>query len=174
MFGLSQLVQPSTFNVAPIVSQTVLSDRIGAFLATYPELRVEMIMRDAVGDLVADGFDMALRFGDPPENLIAQRLADISYETYNKVTVEVVGWRDETAGSSLSFWIAKGVNPGKACNYSPTNKDALLADMKAVLGPPQDEDHNEITNTAYWRLPNAEIYFTKVSSTSSFTMSDRK
>ncbi|BCH60816.1 hypothetical protein FS827_22435 [Agrobacterium vitis] len=97
-----------------------------------------------------------------------------SYETYNKVTVEVVGWRDETAGSSLSFWIAKGVNPGKACNYSPTNKDTLLADMKAVLGPPQDEDHNEIVNTAYWRLPNAEIYFTKVGSTSSFTMSDRK
>ncbi|MDQ0458236.1 LysR family transcriptional regulator [Rhizobium paknamense] len=64
-------------NVAPIVSQTILSDRMGAFLADYPELRVEMIMRDAVGDLVADGFDMALRFGDPPENLIARRLADM-------------------------------------------------------------------------------------------------
>ncbi|MGV1803775.1 hypothetical protein ACQZ6A_18070 [Agrobacterium vitis] len=93
-----------------------------------------------------------------------------SYETYNKVTVEVVGWRDETAGSSLSFWIARGVNPGRACNYSLTNKDTLLSDMKAVFGPPQDEDHNEITDTAYWRLSNAEIYYTKVGSTSGFTM----
>lgn len=64
-------------NVAPIISQTILSNRMGEFLDSYPDLRVEMIMRDAVGDLVADGFDMALRFGDPAENLIARKLADM-------------------------------------------------------------------------------------------------
>lgn len=64
-------------NVAPIVSQTLLSQHIAGFLEAYPELRVELIMRDAVGDLVADGFDIALRFGEPPETLIARRLTDL-------------------------------------------------------------------------------------------------
>lgn len=64
-------------NVAPIVSQTLLSNHLGDFLAVYPEVRLEMIMRDTVGDLVADGFDMALRFGDPPETLIARKVADM-------------------------------------------------------------------------------------------------
>ncbi|QWW71314.1 substrate binding domain-containing protein [Rhizobium sp. WYJ-E13] len=32
----------------------------------HPDLRLELIMRDHVGDLVADAFDMALRFGEPP------------------------------------------------------------------------------------------------------------
>lgn len=46
-----------------------------------------------------------------------------SYESYNKVTVDVVGWSDEEAGSRLSFWVATGVNPGRACSYSLTNND---------------------------------------------------
>ncbi|QDS17497.1 LysR family transcriptional regulator [Xanthomonas arboricola] len=65
-------------NVAPVLSQTVLAHRIGRFLDRYPDLRVELIMRDAVGDLVADGFDLALRFGPPPESgLIARKLAEM-------------------------------------------------------------------------------------------------
>lgn len=34
-------------------------------------------MRDAVGDLVADGFDLALRFGDPPKgSFVARKLLE--------------------------------------------------------------------------------------------------
>ncbi len=65
-------------NVAPIFSQTVLAHRIDEFLKQHPELRVELIMRDSIGDLVADGFDMALRFGPPPEgSLVARKLAEM-------------------------------------------------------------------------------------------------
>lgn len=65
-------------NVAPVFSQTVLAQRIGDFLTMYPELRLELIMRDAIGDLVADGFDMALRFGPPPEgSLVARKLTEM-------------------------------------------------------------------------------------------------
>lgn len=53
-------------NVDPFFSRLVLSRELTRFLATHRELRLELIMRDQIGDLVADGFDMALRFGDPP------------------------------------------------------------------------------------------------------------
>lgn len=65
-------------NVAPIISQALLATRISEFLGKYPELRVEMLMRDSVGDLVADGFDMALRFGDPStDTLIAKKITEM-------------------------------------------------------------------------------------------------
>ena len=53
-------------NVDPFFSRLVLSRELLRFLALHRELRLELIMRDQIGDLVADGFDMALRFGDPP------------------------------------------------------------------------------------------------------------
>jgi DNA-binding transcriptional LysR family regulator len=52
-------------NIDPFFSRIVLSRHLAAFLARYPDLSVELIMRDSVGDLVADGFDLALRFGGP-------------------------------------------------------------------------------------------------------------
>src|SRR5428012_15929 len=46
----------------------------GAWLASS----LELIMRDDVGDLVADGFDLAVRVGQPPGgSLIARKLIDM-------------------------------------------------------------------------------------------------
>jgi DNA-binding transcriptional LysR family regulator len=53
-------------NVDPFFSRVVLAAQISKFLDRHPEVRLELIMRDHVGDLVADGFDLALRFGEPP------------------------------------------------------------------------------------------------------------
>lgn len=53
-------------NVDPFFSRLVLASELAVFLAEHRDLRLELVMRDHVGDLVADGFDMALRFGDPP------------------------------------------------------------------------------------------------------------
>src|SRR5271156_6006648 len=44
-------------NVDPFFSRLVLAHELAGFLATYRELRLELIMRDHVGDLVVDGFD---------------------------------------------------------------------------------------------------------------------
>lgn len=96
-------------NVAPIVSQVILSSRIGEFLTAYPEVRLEMIMRDAVGDLTADGFDMALRFGDPPEALIARKLADMRVITaaspsYIERRGKPIHPSDLAAHETIDFW----------------------------------------------------------------------
>jgi DNA-binding transcriptional LysR family regulator len=53
-------------NIDPFFSRLVLARELAAFLTDHPQLRLELNMRDHVRDLVADGFDMAVRFGDPP------------------------------------------------------------------------------------------------------------
>ena len=64
-------------NVDPFFARLVLAPRLGKLLATYPELSVEIVGRDRLGDLVADGFDAAVRFGEPePSALVARRLLE--------------------------------------------------------------------------------------------------
>src|SRR5271170_5847171 len=64
-------------NVDPFFSRIVLATQVATFLDRHPEVRLELIMRDQVGDLVADGFDLALRFGEPPRgSLIARKLIE--------------------------------------------------------------------------------------------------
>ncbi|GAA0744831.1 LysR family transcriptional regulator [Sphingomonas sp. ABOLD] len=60
-------------NVDPFFSRLVLAPALTAFLAAHPELRLELLMREQIGDLVADGFDMALRFGEPPSAGVTAR-----------------------------------------------------------------------------------------------------
>ncbi len=64
-------------NVDPLFSQLVLGSRLGPFLDSYPELEVELRSREDLGDLVAEGFDLALQFGHPQiSSLIARKLFD--------------------------------------------------------------------------------------------------
>lgn len=64
-------------NVDPFFSQQVLAPHLGQFVARYPELRVEIVSRDQLGDMVADGFDLAIRFGLPrPSSLVARKLLE--------------------------------------------------------------------------------------------------
>jgi DNA-binding transcriptional LysR family regulator len=61
----------------PFFSRLVLGPRLGGFIDKHPDLQLELITRDQTGDLVADGFDLAIRFGDPPvSTLIARKLLD--------------------------------------------------------------------------------------------------
>lgn len=53
----------------------VLAPSLGIFLAAHPDLSVELTVRDQLGDLVADGFDVAIRFGKAEgSGLIARKL----------------------------------------------------------------------------------------------------
>jgi DNA-binding transcriptional LysR family regulator len=64
-------------NVDPWFARLVLAPRLSEFLAQHPELALELVVRDTLGDLVADGFDAAVRFGEPePSSLIARKLLE--------------------------------------------------------------------------------------------------
>jgi len=65
-------------NVDPTFARLVLAPRIGAFLGAYPELHLDLRIRDQLGELVAEGFAAAVRFGEPePSTLIARRLLQV-------------------------------------------------------------------------------------------------
>jgi DNA-binding transcriptional LysR family regulator len=75
--GVGRAIGRLRVNVDPFFSRVVLAAQISKFLDRHPEVRLELIMRDRVGDLVADGFDLALRFDDPPGgSLIARKLIE--------------------------------------------------------------------------------------------------
>jgi DNA-binding transcriptional LysR family regulator len=62
-------------NVDAFFSRLLFTPHIPEFLSLHPELSLELIARDQLGDLVADGFDIAVRFGTPPESsLVAKKL----------------------------------------------------------------------------------------------------
>ncbi len=64
-------------NTDAFTSRLLLSPHIHRFLDLYPELSLELIARDQLGDLVAEGFDIAVRFGEPPSSsLVARKLLD--------------------------------------------------------------------------------------------------
>lgn len=64
-------------NADPFFSQLMLAPYLGNFVSRYPELELEVITRDHLGDLVADGFDVAVRFGQPQAStLVARKLLD--------------------------------------------------------------------------------------------------
>jgi DNA-binding transcriptional LysR family regulator len=61
-------------NVDGTFGHHVLAPRIGEFLDRYPDVSVELRVRDTLGDLVAEGFDAAVRFGLPEASSLKARL----------------------------------------------------------------------------------------------------
>jgi len=61
-------------NVDGTFGHFVLAPRIGAFLDQHPKLSVEISVRDRMGDLVAEGFDVAIHFGEPEPSSLKARL----------------------------------------------------------------------------------------------------
>jgi DNA-binding transcriptional LysR family regulator len=64
-------------NIDPFFSRLILGARLHEFLAANAELQLELVSRDYLGDLVAEGFDVGIRFGEPVDSaIIARRLID--------------------------------------------------------------------------------------------------
>jgi DNA-binding transcriptional LysR family regulator len=61
----------------PMFARQVIAPHLAAFLARYPALELEIVTRDELGDLVAEGIDVAVRFGVPPSSsLIGRKLLE--------------------------------------------------------------------------------------------------
>ncbi|MFC5066618.1 LysR family transcriptional regulator [Flaviflagellibacter deserti] len=64
-------------NVDAFFSRLLFTPHIADFLSLYPDLSLELVARDQLGDLVGEGFDIAVRFGTPPESsLVSRKLLD--------------------------------------------------------------------------------------------------
>lgn len=61
-------------NVDGGIGQFVLTPHLQPFLARHPDLSVEIAVRDRMGDLVREGFDVSVRFGLPEPSALKSRL----------------------------------------------------------------------------------------------------
>jgi DNA-binding transcriptional LysR family regulator len=114
-------------NVDPWFARLVLAPRLEAFMTHHPELSLELVVRDTLGDLAGQGYDAAVRFGEPePSALIAEKLLETrivtcaapSYLALHGTPVhpsELVHhaclmFRDPAAGLPFPFWFKRGRN----------------------------------------------------------------
>ncbi|QMV51470.1 LysR family transcriptional regulator [Ewingella americana] len=64
-------------NVDTFFSRRILAPHINDFLQRYPSISLELVVRDQLGDMVSEGFDIAVRFGHPPSSsLVARKLLE--------------------------------------------------------------------------------------------------
>jgi len=64
-------------DIDPFFLPTVLAGRLGALCERYPELSVEFVTSENIGNLVADGIDLAIRFGQPRlSTLVSHKLIE--------------------------------------------------------------------------------------------------
>ncbi|MFB0493132.1 DNA-binding transcriptional LysR family regulator [Methylobacterium sp. OAE515] len=61
-------------SVNPIFSRHVLAPRLPEFVARFPDLTTIVVQQPDAGDLVAEGIDVAIRFGPQPPSSLSSRL----------------------------------------------------------------------------------------------------
>jgi len=80
--GVSAVRGRLRVNIDPYFSRLVLGPRLGQFVEDHPNLTLDLVTRDTLGDMVADGFDVAFRFGHPRNStLVARKLMDVRVVT---------------------------------------------------------------------------------------------
>ena len=64
-------------DIDPFFLPLVLAGRLGLFCERYPDLTIEFVTSERVGDLVSEGIDLAIRFGQPRlSTLVSRKLID--------------------------------------------------------------------------------------------------
>jgi DNA-binding transcriptional LysR family regulator len=64
-------------DIDPFFLPLVLAGRLGLFCERYPELTIEFVTSERVGDLVSEGIDLAIRFQQPRlSTLVSRKLID--------------------------------------------------------------------------------------------------
>jgi DNA-binding transcriptional LysR family regulator len=118
--------------------------RLRAFLESHPELELELITRDQLGDLVSEGFDVAIHLGNPPvSNLVVRklwttRIVTVAAPTYFKrhkhpATPQelaadrhiLIDYRDPETGRPFEWEFHRGRRIVKV----PTNGHIIVSDI---------------------------------------------
>jgi len=64
-------------DIDPFFLPLVLAGKLGRFCELYPELAIEFVTSEHVGDLVSEGIDLAIRFGQPRlATLVSRKLIE--------------------------------------------------------------------------------------------------
>jgi DNA-binding transcriptional LysR family regulator len=61
-------------NVDPWFCRLFLIPRLPRFMAEHPDLSLDLVVRETLGNLIAEGFDAAVRFGEPAPSGLTARL----------------------------------------------------------------------------------------------------
>ena len=134
-------------NTDAFTSRLLLSPHLQRFLALYPELSLDLIARDQLGDLVGEGFDVAVRFGEPPSSsLVARKLLDTRIVTAASPAYlaahgrpskpsdlarhQCIQVRDPLTGQPYSWEFHKG----RQVTCVPTSGRLLLTEVGTILG----------------------------------------
>ena len=134
-------------NTDAFTSRLLLSPHIRAFLELYPELSLELIARDQLGDMVAEGFDIAVRFGEPPSSsLVARRLLETRIVTVATPAYLEQHGRPRKPGDLADHVCIQVRNPvtgqpfpwefqrGRKLIKVPTSGRLLLTEVGTILG----------------------------------------
>ncbi len=134
-------------NTDAFTSRLLLLPHLPRLLRLYPELSLELIAREELGDLVGDGFDIAVRFGEPPpSSLVARKLIET-----RRVTVATPAYLRRhgrpTDPAELSKHVCIQVRSpttrqplpwefrrGRKLITVPTRSRLLLTDVGTILG----------------------------------------
>lgn len=135
-------------NVDAFFSRLLFTPHIGEFLQLHPELSLELVARDLLGDLVSEGFDIAVRFGQPPvSSLVARKLLDTPtitvaspayvaahgrpatpQELLDHACIQV---RDSLTGQPIEAW---GFHKGDEVVQVRTTGRLMVAEFGTMLG----------------------------------------
>jgi DNA-binding transcriptional LysR family regulator len=145
--GLVRLAAPMSFGVLHLAP--ILPD----FLARYPELQIDLCLADEKTDLVAEGFDLAVRIARLADSsLLARKICDMRvllvgapgyFEAYGRPTHprDLINHRAFTYSNVESPDVWRFMHPShgeQAVNVSGSmrvnNSDVLGASLRAGLG----------------------------------------
>jgi DNA-binding transcriptional LysR family regulator len=81
-------------NCDPWFASVLLAPRLQTFLDAHPQLTLDLVVRHTLGDLVSEGFDAAIRFGEPePSGLVTRKLLETRIITCaSPAYIERHGW----------------------------------------------------------------------------------
>jgi DNA-binding transcriptional LysR family regulator len=133
-------------NVDPLFSSILLGPRLDSFLTEHPELELDLVTRDRLGDMVADGFDLAIRFGEPrlgslvARTLFETRIVTVASPTYLKrqgfpTTPQdlqhhaCIQFRDPETGKPFDWLFHQGQTVVKV----PTRGQLTVNDVRTML-----------------------------------------